>query len=40
MTVPPRVVHASEREGVPTAAGGDIFADLATGEHSLLLKIS
>ncbi len=34
MTVPPRIVHASERKGVPTAAGGDIYADLATGEHT------
>ena len=34
MTVPPRIVHAQEREGVPTAAGGDIYADLATGEHT------
>ena len=28
----PRIVHAAEREGVPTAAGGDIYADLVTGE--------
>jgi len=34
MTIPPRVVHAEERKGVPTAAGGDIYADLATGEHT------
>ena len=34
MTIPPRIVHASERAGVPTAAGGDIYADLATGEHT------
>jgi mannose-6-phosphate isomerase-like protein (cupin superfamily) len=34
MTVPTRIVRAEEREGVPTAAGGDIYADLATGEHT------
>ena len=34
MTVSPRIVHAAERKGAPTAAGGDVYADLATGEHT------
>ena len=30
----PRIVRAEERGGLPTAAGGDIYADLATGEQT------
>ncbi len=34
MLAPPRIVRPAEREGVPTAAGGDICATLATGAET------
>ena len=30
----PRIVRPDERDGLETAAGGDIYATLATGEHT------
>ena len=29
-----RVIRPGDRKGIPTAAGGDIYATLATGEHT------
>ena len=34
MPSPPRIVRPEEREGVPSAAGGDIYAILATGDET------
>ena len=30
----PRIVRPAERSGTPSAAGGDIYSTLATGEHT------
>ncbi len=34
MPRPPTVVRPHDRQGVPTAAGGDVYADLASGEQT------
>ena len=34
MPAPPLIVRPGEREGVPTAAGGDIYSTLATGAET------
>ena len=34
MPRPPIVIRPNERQGVPTAAGGDVYADLANGEQT------